>query len=184
MYPIQEWETRPLSTPGPSDMSPLSPTPTISRPGDASPLPPTPTSAPPNDGDSFPEVRERINGGFVIPYAVGVAWFERKCKIKLNPDHREDLSVLVNLDKDLTERGLPYDIEFAHRTDVRWNDFLLVTQWISGPFTNLGVPGSSEVTQDDLKDILKPGEEEEEARKVILREYGRWTQDVGCASWN
>ena len=143
-----------------------------------------------------PEVRDRIIGGFIILCAVGVAWYERKWEEKTNPDHREDmevkltpdhskdLSILADFHMDLVKLDLPYGIEFTYRADVQWNDFFLVTQWTPGPFMNHGVPGSEEVIQDDLKDILKPEKEEEEAREVILHEFGEWTQDVDCVSWN
>ena len=55
---------------------------------------------------------------------------------------------------------------------ARWYDTLLVTQWTSGSFVNVGPPGVEEILQDDLKEILKPGAREEEAREIVFRELG------------
>lgn len=49
---------------------------------------------------------------------------------------------------------------------------------------NIGPPGVEEILQDDLKEILKPGDREDEARDLIFRELGRWTRHVDYMFWN
>ena len=48
----------------------------------------------------------------------------------------------------------------------------LIIQWSSGRFVNIGPDGVEEVLQDNLKNILKPREREDEACKVVLKEFG------------
>lgn len=68
--------------------------------------------------------------------------------------------------------GYPYDAKLMQHRDVPWFDFLLVMQWSSGRFVNIGPDGVEEVLQDNLKNILKPREREDEACKVVLKEFG------------
>ena len=53
-------------------------------------------------------------------------------------------------------------------------DVLFVTQRIRGDFVNIGPQGSEEVTQDDLKVILKPGEREETVSGMLFEEFNTW----------
>ena len=91
----------------------------------------------------------------------------------LNPDHSEDLTVRMYLAEAIRNGDHPYDAELAQRRDVPWYDFLLVTQWTSGRFVNIGPDGVEEVLQDDLKNVLKSGELEDMARKVAFRDFGK-----------
>ena len=84
---------------------------------------------------------------------------------------------MLYLDEVIHERGYPNDIDLIQRRDATWYNFLLVTRGIQGPFLNVGPAGVEEVLQDGLRDMLKPGEQEERARKMILRELGRWIRD-------
>lgn len=125
-----------------------------------------------------PRARPGIAAGLIIPCAEGWAWLKRTYGIDLNRDHSQDLTVCQYLGKAIEERDLPYDVKLAQRRDVPWYDFMLVTKWTRGRFMNVGPPGVEEVLQDDLKDLLKAGELEDNARGVLLREFGRWTHGV------
>ena len=120
-----------------------------------------------------PRLRSEIVGGLVIPLAEGVAWIKRITGMDLNPDHSEDLTVRMYLAEAIRNGDHPYDAELAQRRDVPWYDFLLVTQWTSGRFVNIGPDGVEEVLQDDLKNVLKSGELEDMARKVAFRDFGK-----------
>ena len=50
-------------------------------------------------------------------------------------------------------------------------NILFPAQQIRGDFLNIGPPGE-EVIQDDLKDVLKPGKQEERVRQVLLDMFG------------
>lgn len=130
-----------------------------------------------------PRVRTRIVGGFIIPYTEGVAWLKRDKKLAINPDHSEDLSIPCHLASAVEEHNFPYDIEQV-RQGPGWYKTMLVTQWASGSFVNVGPPDVEEIPQDDLKGMLKPGPEEDEARDTVLRDLGWWTHRVNRASWN
>lgn len=47
---------------------------------------------------------------------------------------------------------------------------------------NVGPSEVEEILQDDLKELLKPGALEDEARDIIFRDLGRWTYHVDCIS--
>ena len=114
-----------------------------------------------------------------------MAWFGKKEGRNVEEDGREDLSVAIELSDDIVKRGLLYDIELEPREDVFWGDFFLITSWIPGPFMNGGPPDSDEVTRDDLKVISQPGTTEDEARKAMAQQFGRWMwKRRPCLSWN
>jgi len=98
--------------------------------------------------------------------------------------HSQDGTVLAELDGVFTDRDYPYSIEFSQRRYEPWDDFLVVTQSITGSFVNVGPTGIDEVVQANLKDVLKSGEGEEKAREVMSRELGRWIQSVDRIPWN
>jgi len=70
----------------------------------------------------------------------------------------------------MNECGHDWEIEFSQHGN---DNFLLVTQQIHGQFKNLGPEGEEKVLQDDLKDILIPGEEEDLAHKLFLKDFHR-----------
>ena len=120
------------------------------------------------------EARPQIIGGFIIPYDQCWTWLHRTYNISLSPDHSQDLTVTMRLEMALNELGYNWEIEFAQHHDDDNHDLMLVTQRIHGRFRNLGPEGEEEVLQDDLKDILKPGIEEDVARKVLLQYFRGW----------
>jgi len=113
-----------------------------------------------------------------------VAWVKRVHGGTLNPDHSQDLSIPWYLSQVIHDHSYPYDIEQVRPQGARLYDTLLVTQWAGGNFVNAGPPGVEEVLQDNLKEILKPGPREDEAREIIFQELGRWTHHLDCMSWN
>ena len=70
--------------------------------------------------------------------------------------------------------GYPFNVEFTMNQGIENCDLLLVTQQTTGSLLNLGPEGEEEVLQDDLRDILKPGEWEDEARRKLFEGFGRW----------
>ena len=123
--------------------------------------------------------RSQIVGGFVIPYEQGRTWLQRAYNISLKPDHSQDLTATVRLEEAINERGYNWEMEFAQSGNRNY-DLLLVTQRIHGHFMNLGPEGEEEVLQDNLKDILKPGEEEDVARRVLLKDFRGWSPCRSC----
>jgi len=120
-----------------------------------------------------------IVGGVIIPNAEARAWFKRVSNIELKANHSQDLTIIRHLGEAVHKAGGPYKaIKFAQRRDVAWYDFMFVTQRAEGPFMNVGPSGLDEVLQENLKDILTSGKEEEEAREMLLRKFGRWTHDL------
>jgi len=131
---------------------------------------------PQQSAESNPSFLERrqIVGGFVLPYEQCLAWYQRNHDVGLDPDHSEDLTIPLELDSAIENLGYNWVIECAQSNDAQNHDFLLVTQRIHGQFRNLGPEGEEEVLQDDLKDVLKRGEEEDLARSIFLQKLRRW----------
>ena len=61
---------------------------------------------------------------------------------------------------------------------------MFVTRRATGRFLNIGPAGIEEVLQDNLKNLLQPGEVEDNAREVVLKEFGGWMCDVDRVSCN
>ena len=122
--------------------------------------------------------RTEIGGGLVIPHSEALKWYIRK--------YNRDLSHLSSLSVDLTifskmlvpiqQHG--YDIVLVAGPDTKpgVNDILLITRRVHGEFLHTGwnvQDQMHEVVQDDLKDILKPGEAEDRVRDVLSQNFGR-----------
>jgi hypothetical protein len=134
-----------------------------------------------SDEPGPPRARAGIVGGLIIPRSEGWEWFKRTHGIELSANYSQDINIVVYMEEAIHRLDHPYDIDLAQRRDVVWYDFLLGTQYAPGPFLNTGPEGLEEVLQDDLKDKLTPGKVEDEARKVILQELGRWIHHcVSC----
>lgn len=101
-----------------------------------------------------------------------MAWLKREHNLALNPDHSEDLTIPWYLSDAIEDRDYPYDLELVRPQGSEY-EMMLVTQWAGGPFVNIGPPGEEEVLQGDLKEILKPGAREDEARDTVLQGLGR-----------
>ena len=127
----------------------------------------------------IPGPLSEIVGGLFIPYSEGRAWLQRAYGIDLPNDHSQDITIMWYLLGDFHERGYSDRLQLtqAQDTDPATLDLLVITQGSLGQFLNVGPAGIEEVVQDDLKDTLKPGENEKKVRKVLLREFGRWTHD-------
>lgn len=125
------------------------------------------------DKPSRLRLRKGIVGGFVIPCAEARARFKRVHDVDISDDHSEDLNILWYMENYIHERVFSNSIDLVQCQDASPFDFLLVTQRAYGQFLNTGPPWVEEVLQDDLKDTLKPGVEEERARAVLRREFGR-----------
>ena len=155
-------------------MSSTPPMPSTSTPLNPKDLSYPSSSSDPGDDDLPPpiEVFKKIVGGLIISYADGWEWFKRKYGIELDKDHSEDLSIPSELETTIQELGYPAEVEFAPRQVTGESDFVVVTQVAHGLFENF-TPQELEVVQDNLKDMLKPGEREEKAREIIFQVYGR-----------
>ena len=81
----------------------------------------------------------------------------------------------------IEEHDYPYDIRLVSCWDPEASYFLLTTQTVCGEFRKdeANLNGVAEVP-DGLKDILKPGEAEERARKAFFKDFGRWIQFCVC----
>ena len=151
-------------------------------PGPPEPEDPSTLDSPPNtpspplepfDDELDSQERPQIIGGPVIPYQEGLGWYKRKHGSDLNADHSEDLTIVVALEDAIQDRGRDWHVEFAPSRGGQDHDFLLVTQRIRGGFINLGPVGEEEVVQDDLKDLLKPGPQEDAAREMLSKHLSR-----------
>ena len=109
-------------------------------------------------------------------------WLKEKRNGRDIPDDRSaDLTIAMHLTDAILERGYSNDIQYVQTRNATGLDLLIVTQWRRGEFLNTGPEGEEEILQDDLKDLLKPEKEDEEARKVLFREFGKWTYNrVTC----
>ena len=112
-------------------------------------------------------------GGLFIPYSEGAAWLKRKYNMDLAENHSQDLTIFAYLMDVLDDHG--YDVcnlKIVEGQDPMEFNVLIITQRIHGKFLNVGPPGE-EVLQDDLKDILKPGELEKKVNAVLLEALGQ-----------
>ena len=135
-----------------------------------------PGGDPHDDPRDDPRFRPAIACGFVITDMEGRAWLKRVYHIDLKPDHSQDLTILMYLTDHFDASGDPYYVKIAPNQDERWVNFMIVTGRVRGTFLNLRSGETEEVLQDDLKDILKYGEREAKACKVISKDLGGWTQ--------
>ena len=119
-----------------------------------------------------PRLRQQIIGGFIIPLAEGLEWFERTYGKRLNPDHSQDLTIPLRLADVIDERRYPYDLELVVPQGASGIEMLLVTQFQNGQFFNVGPPDMEEILQDDLKDRMKAGDREDVARERVFQELG------------
>lgn len=92
-------------------------------------------------------------------------------------DHSDDITIIWYLLDDISKHGYSLRLIQALDTHPATLDLLVITQGTRGRFPNAGPRGIEGVLQDDLKEILKPGEHEEKVRKVLLQEFGRWTHE-------
>lgn len=178
------------------------PVPKLPSPMDPPTIPPTPalTPIPPNPEDPSlaldnpfypdpppwyrpqtyepgkPRFQAEIIGGLVIPREEGWKWWNRAKHDNHEGQYSQDLTIVADLSEVIEELGYPYTIELAQRRYEPWCDFLVVTQWVAGPFLNVGPTGILEVVQANLKDILKAGKREEDVRELMFEKFGRWIQ--------
>lgn len=112
-----------------------------------------------NEPDS-PEVYGEVVAGLVIPYTECREWFKRMYNVYPKEDYSDNLTIMW----DLMDIGSDHDdsdnVIAIPSQDESVVDFMFVTQSARGPFRG-------------LKDIMKPGEKEEEVRELLSREIGQ-----------
>ena len=121
---------------------------------------------------SFPtKLYKQIIGDLFIPYSEGTAWIKRRYNVNLAENHSTDLTILARLVQILDANHYSCDVTIVQGQDPMELNILFPTQQIRGDFLNIGPPGE-EVIQDNLKDVLKPGQQEERIRQVLLDMFG------------
>ena len=131
----------------------------------------------------YPEAHGAIAGGLVIPYKEGWEWFKRRYDEDLDEDHSEDLTILWHLAGAARRHGYPLgNLVPVLRQDEHVYEFMWITQRVRGEFRNTG-PSEIYVLQDDLKDVVQPGEKEETARGLLFDEFGRWIHVCTSHIW-
>ena len=127
------------------------------------------------NGSNGPRPRMEIVSGLFIPYLEGHAWLQQAHNLHLPDDHSQDISIMCYLLDDIRKQGYSNRLLLtqAQDTDPAALDLLVITQSACGDFLNTGPAGVEEVLQDDLKDMLKPGEQEEKTHEVLLKKFSK-----------
>ena len=87
--------------------------------------------------------------GILIDNEDGRAWFKETYDFELPSDHRQDLSVTIQLDDLVKEKDMAFECSPATRRLDLFLDVLVITQIERGPFTHDGPQAYDEVLQED-----------------------------------
>ena len=109
--------------------------------------------------------------GILIDNEDGRAWFKETYDFELPSDHRQDLSVTIQLDDLVKEKDMAFGCTAATRRLDLFSDVLVITQIERGPFTHDGPQAYDEVLQEDRRPI--PGQKEEKVKAWLENEVGK-----------
>ena len=101
----------------------------------------------------------------------GHAWFKKVYDCELDSDHSQDLSITIQLDDLVIEKGISFGCCPAPRRLEVVSDFLVITQIERGPFIHDGPEAYDKVLQDDLRPI--PGVKEKNVKAWLEKEVGK-----------
>ena len=150
-------------------------TPVPSNPSEEKPysmnVPDPPPPHQPQSDEEPDRWRGQVASGLFIPYSESTTWLKKKHGVDLSGDPSRGLTVLANMLGEVIEYGYYGNFEVVSGQDPGRFDLLFVTQRIRGQFLNVE-PAGEEVLQGGFKEIMKPGELEEEVHDVLLQVFG------------
>lgn len=139
----------------------------------------SPSNGPPPDiTERHPRLRRAINAGLVVSNDMGRRWWKDKYGSELSDDHWEDFNVPLRLGQILREHGICEGCIFAPRrpdpqqSGPYMSDFLVITQYFIGVWTNEGPDDYEEVLMEGVKPVET--EVEERVKKWLKEELGKW----------
>ena len=134
-------------------------------------LPPPWYRPPPGVMKGPTRIQDSIVFGLLIDNEDGRAWFKKTYDYELRSDHRQDISIPIQLNDLVIEKDMAFGCCAAPRRLELVSDYLVITQIERGPFIHDGPETYDEVLQEDRRPI--PGVKEEKVKAWLEKEVGK-----------